>query len=84
MGESSLGTVILAALKEKGNEAFAGGDYRTAVLCYSEGLERLKDMKVLYTNRAQVSAPPCPRGFLRPEPLTCDIRGRCGWTGPVV
>ncbi|XP_076969021.1 tetratricopeptide repeat protein 12 isoform X2 [Tamandua tetradactyla] len=41
------------ALKEKGNEAFACGDYETAVLCYSEGLEKLKDMTVLYTNRAQ-------------------------------
>uniref|UniRef100_A0A5F9DQR3 Tetratricopeptide repeat domain 12 n=1 Tax=Oryctolagus cuniculus TaxID=9986 RepID=A0A5F9DQR3_RABIT len=41
------------ALKEKGNEAFGRGDYNTAVLHYSEGLEKLKDMKVLYTNRAQ-------------------------------
>ncbi|XP_037697409.1 tetratricopeptide repeat protein 12 isoform X2 [Choloepus didactylus] len=44
---------INSALKEKGNEAFAKGDYETAVLRYSEGLEKLKDMKVLYTNRAQ-------------------------------
>ncbi|XP_040833199.1 tetratricopeptide repeat protein 12 isoform X2 [Ochotona curzoniae] len=41
------------ALKEQGNEAFGKGDYDTAVLRYSEGLEKLKDMKVLYTNRAQ-------------------------------
>ncbi|XP_049713046.1 tetratricopeptide repeat protein 12 [Elephas maximus indicus] len=45
--------VFADALKEKGNEAFAKGDYETAVLCYSEGLKKLKDMKVLYTNRAQ-------------------------------
>uniref|UniRef100_A0A8I3ZZN5 Tetratricopeptide repeat protein 12 n=1 Tax=Callithrix jacchus TaxID=9483 RepID=A0A8I3ZZN5_CALJA len=45
--------VLADALKEKGNEAFAKGDYETAVLRYSEGLEKLKDMKVLYTNRAQ-------------------------------
>ncbi|XP_068936900.1 tetratricopeptide repeat protein 12 isoform X4 [Petaurus breviceps papuanus] len=41
------------ALKEKGNEAFLKGDYRMAVEHYSEGLKKLKDMKVLYTNRAQ-------------------------------
>uniref|UniRef100_A0A4X2LV87 Uncharacterized protein n=1 Tax=Vombatus ursinus TaxID=29139 RepID=A0A4X2LV87_VOMUR len=41
------------ALKEKGNEAFLKGDYRMAVQHYSEGLKKLKDMKVLYTNRAQ-------------------------------
>ncbi|XP_049634636.1 tetratricopeptide repeat protein 12 isoform X2 [Suncus etruscus] len=45
--------VLADALKEKGNEAFAKGDYEAAILCYSEGLEKLKDMKVLYTNRAQ-------------------------------
>ncbi|KAM9079775.1 tetratricopeptide repeat protein 12 isoform 4-T4 [Megaptera novaeangliae] len=45
--------VLADALKEKGNEAFVKGDYETAILCYSEGLEKLKDMKVLYTNRAQ-------------------------------
>lgn len=50
-------TFVLLALKEKGNEAFAKGDYEAAILCYSEGLEKLKDMKVLYTNRAQVSRP---------------------------
>ncbi|KAM6157686.1 tetratricopeptide repeat protein 12 [Rhynchocyon petersi] len=41
------------AQKEKGNAAFLKGDYETAVLYYSEGLRKLKDMKVLYTNRAQ-------------------------------
>ncbi|RXM93775.1 Tetratricopeptide repeat protein 12 [Acipenser ruthenus] len=41
------------ALKEMGNEAFAKGDYETAVQRYSEGLEKLRDMQVLYTNRAQ-------------------------------
>uniref|UniRef100_G1R6U4 Tetratricopeptide repeat protein 12 n=1 Tax=Nomascus leucogenys TaxID=61853 RepID=G1R6U4_NOMLE len=45
--------VLADALKEKGNEAFAEGNYETAILYYSEGLEKLKDMKVLYTNRAQ-------------------------------
>ncbi|KAI4581235.1 hypothetical protein MJG53_020823, partial [Ovis ammon polii x Ovis aries] len=52
-GELTCMTSILTALKEKGNEAFVRGDYETAILCYSEGLEKLKDMKVLYTNRAQ-------------------------------
>ncbi|XP_034521670.1 tetratricopeptide repeat protein 12 isoform X7 [Ailuropoda melanoleuca] len=45
--------VLADALKEKGNEAFARGDYKAAIVCYSEGLDKLKDMKVLYTNRAQ-------------------------------
>ncbi|XP_037019038.2 tetratricopeptide repeat protein 12 [Artibeus jamaicensis] len=45
--------VLADALKEKGNKAFVRGDYEMAILCYSEGLEKLKDMKVLYTNRAQ-------------------------------
>ncbi|MBZ3869015.1 Tetratricopeptide repeat protein 12 [Sciurus carolinensis] len=45
--------VLADALKEEGNEAFVKGDYETAVLRYSQGLEKLKDMKVLYTNRAQ-------------------------------
>uniref|UniRef100_A0A667H2N7 Tetratricopeptide repeat protein 12 n=1 Tax=Lynx canadensis TaxID=61383 RepID=A0A667H2N7_LYNCA len=45
--------VLADALKQKGNEAFAGGDYEAAILCYSEGLQKLRDMKVLYTNRAQ-------------------------------
>ncbi|XP_040181946.1 tetratricopeptide repeat protein 12 [Rana temporaria] len=41
------------ALKEMGNEAYAKGDYETAIQRYSEGLEKLRDMTVLYTNRAQ-------------------------------
>uniref|UniRef100_A0A2K5U967 Tetratricopeptide repeat protein 12 n=1 Tax=Macaca fascicularis TaxID=9541 RepID=A0A2K5U967_MACFA len=45
--------VLADALKDKGNEAFAEGNYETAILHYSEGLEKLKDVKVLYTNRAQ-------------------------------
>ncbi|KAM6172766.1 tetratricopeptide repeat protein 12 [Erethizon dorsatum] len=45
--------VLADALKEKGNKAFAKGDYETAILNYSEGLDKMKDMKVLYTNRAQ-------------------------------
>ncbi|XP_051053338.1 tetratricopeptide repeat protein 12 [Phodopus roborovskii] len=45
--------VLADALKEKGNEAFIKGDYEAAVLYYSEGLGKLKDMKMLYTNRAQ-------------------------------
>lgn len=67
VGELTCATLTLPALKERGNEAFAGGDYETAILCYSEGLEKLKDMKVLYTNRAQVSEPRRPQGFLRPQ-----------------
>ncbi|XP_037361178.1 tetratricopeptide repeat protein 12 isoform X2 [Talpa occidentalis] len=45
--------ILADALKEKGNDAFVKGDYEAAIRCYSEGLEKLKDMKVLYTNRAQ-------------------------------
>uniref|UniRef100_A0A8C3SI90 Tetratricopeptide repeat domain 12 n=1 Tax=Chelydra serpentina TaxID=8475 RepID=A0A8C3SI90_CHESE len=41
------------ALKEKGNDAFSKGDYGTAIQRYTEGLEKQKDMQVLYTNRAQ-------------------------------
>ncbi|XP_060036032.1 tetratricopeptide repeat protein 12 isoform X2 [Erinaceus europaeus] len=44
---------LATALKERGNDAFVRGDYEAAILCYSEGLKKLKDMKVLYTNRAQ-------------------------------
>ncbi|XP_062894855.1 tetratricopeptide repeat protein 12 isoform X2 [Mobula hypostoma] len=41
------------ALKEKGNAAFKKEDYVTAVQYYTEGLEKLRDFQVLYTNRAQ-------------------------------
>lgn len=65
-GELTWMPPALTALKEKGNAAFVRGDYEMAIHCYSEGLEKLKDMKVLYTNRAQVSeSGTCPRGFLR-------------------
>uniref|UniRef100_W5LGD5 Tetratricopeptide repeat domain 12 n=1 Tax=Astyanax mexicanus TaxID=7994 RepID=W5LGD5_ASTMX len=43
----------LAKLKEKGNKAFAQGEYEVAVKFYTEGLEQLRDMQALYTNRAQ-------------------------------
>ncbi|XP_010627764.1 tetratricopeptide repeat protein 12 isoform X1 [Fukomys damarensis] len=45
--------VLADALKENGNKAFAKGNYEMAILHYSEGLDKMKDMKVLYTNRAQ-------------------------------
>ncbi|XP_075047421.1 tetratricopeptide repeat protein 12 [Mixophyes fleayi] len=41
------------ALKDLGNEAYGKGDYESAVQRYSEGLEKLRDMPILYTNRAQ-------------------------------
>ncbi|XP_010164075.1 tetratricopeptide repeat protein 12, partial [Antrostomus carolinensis] len=41
------------ALKEKGNDAFRKGDYIVAIQRYTEGLEKLKDKRELYTNRAQ-------------------------------
>lgn len=46
---------VTAALKDKGNEAYAQEDYETAVKYYSDGLAELRDMQPLYTNRAQVS-----------------------------
>ena len=87
-GELTCMTSILTALKEKGNAAFVRGDYETAILCYSEGLEKLKDMKVLYTNRAQVSeARLCPRDFSREQQLLTlwkQRRVRLGGTRRVV
>ncbi|KAJ8020923.1 Tetratricopeptide repeat protein 12 [Holothuria leucospilota] len=46
-------TKIAVKLKEEGNKAFKEGDYETAVKFYSEGLTQIRDMVVLYTNRAQ-------------------------------
>ncbi|KAI4537797.1 hypothetical protein MG293_012660 [Ovis ammon polii] len=65
---------INTALKEKGNEAFVRGDYETAILCYSEGLEKLKDMKVLYTNRAQAYI---KLGDYRKALVDCDWALKC-------
>lgn len=56
-------TSILTALKEKGNEAFVRGDYEAAILCYSEGLEKLKDMKVLYTSELRSVRQGCVHGI---------------------
>uniref|UniRef100_A0A8C6TAS1 Uncharacterized protein n=1 Tax=Neogobius melanostomus TaxID=47308 RepID=A0A8C6TAS1_9GOBI len=44
---------LYAALKDKGNKAFAQEDYEMAVKYYSEGLAEIKGMQQLYTNRAQ-------------------------------
>ncbi|KAL0973023.1 hypothetical protein UPYG_G00197860 [Umbra pygmaea] len=41
------------ALKEKGNKAYTLGDYEMAAKLYSDGIDKLRDMPVLYTNRAQ-------------------------------
>lgn len=46
---------VTAALKDKGNEAYAQEDYETAVKYYSDGLAEIRDMQPLYTNRAQVN-----------------------------
>uniref|UniRef100_A0A8C1CMC4 Tetratricopeptide repeat domain 12 n=2 Tax=Cyprinus carpio TaxID=7962 RepID=A0A8C1CMC4_CYPCA len=40
----------VSALRELGSEAF---DYETAVRLYTGGLDQLRDMQALYTNRAQ-------------------------------
>ncbi len=40
--------------KNQGNEKFKMGSFLQAVEQYTQGLERLKDFTVLYTNRAQV------------------------------
>ncbi|XP_043114301.1 tetratricopeptide repeat protein 12 [Puntigrus tetrazona] len=41
------------ALRQQGNEAFTQGDYEAAARFYTEGLDQLRDMQALYTNRAQ-------------------------------
>lgn len=43
---------IAEEYKEKGNKYMKEGDFEKAVLWYSEALEKCKDMKVLWTNRA--------------------------------
>ncbi|XP_022098527.1 tetratricopeptide repeat protein 12-like isoform X2 [Acanthaster planci] len=40
-------------LKDQGNQEFQTGNYTRAVELYTEGLDRLKDFVILYTNRAQ-------------------------------
>lgn len=49
-----LSVCCTAALKDRGNEAYAKEDFETAVKYYTEGLSELQDMQPLYTNRAQV------------------------------
>lgn len=46
---------VTTALKDKGNKAYTQEDYETAVKYYSDGLNELRDMQPLYTNRAQVN-----------------------------
>ena len=46
----------LTVLKTRGNTAFSQGDYEAAVQFYTEGLQQLRDMLELYTNRAQVTS----------------------------
>lgn len=40
-------------LKEQGNEYFRQENYHLALTCYSKALDQIKDITVLYTNRAQ-------------------------------
>ncbi|XP_041729708.1 tetratricopeptide repeat protein 12 isoform X2 [Coregonus clupeaformis] len=54
------------ALKEKGNVAYAQGEYETAVKLYSDGLDERRDMQPLYTNRAQSRM--CYQKILEIEP----------------
>jgi serine/threonine-protein phosphatase 5 len=42
------------ALKEKGNQAFKGHDWPTAVKYYTEAIEAYGSEPSFYTNRAQV------------------------------
>ncbi|XP_061576307.1 tetratricopeptide repeat protein 12 [Cololabis saira] len=58
------------ALKDKGNEAYARGDYETAVKYYSDGLAEVKDMQTLYTNRAQA--------YIKLERY-CEAISDCEW-----
>lgn len=51
---TSCSVCLTAALKDRGNEAYAKEDFETAVKYYSEGLSERQDMQPLYTNRAQV------------------------------
>lgn len=44
---------VASELKEKGNVEFREGRYEKAIEYYSEGIQTIKDMAVLYTNRAQ-------------------------------
>lgn len=52
---TSRSVCFTAALKDRGNDAYAKEDYETAVKYYTDGLTELGDMQPLYTNRAQVS-----------------------------
>ncbi|KAM6973000.1 tetratricopeptide repeat protein 12 [Aplochiton taeniatus] len=49
---SQQGSTESQALKEEGNKEFTRGDYVAAVKHYTAGLEELRDMQSLYTNRA--------------------------------
>uniref|UniRef100_A0A8C8S5Z9 Uncharacterized protein n=1 Tax=Pelusios castaneus TaxID=367368 RepID=A0A8C8S5Z9_9SAUR len=60
------------ALKEKGNDAFSKGEYATAIQRYTEGLEKQKDMQVLYTNRAQVSVEKFATDIFWPMRIICN------------
>jgi len=43
---------VALEMKAEGNEYLAKRDYLKAIECYTIGMERVKDMKELYTNRA--------------------------------
>ncbi|KAL4491781.1 hypothetical protein ABPG72_006036 [Tetrahymena utriculariae] len=44
--------IIAEGFKQKGNEAMAKEDYKYAVEMYTQGLDNMKDIKALWTNRA--------------------------------
>ncbi|KAM4828387.1 tetratricopeptide repeat protein 12 [Thomomys bottae] len=69
--------VLADALREKGNEAFSRGDYELAIEHYSAGLEKMKDMKVLYTNRAQAYS---KLGDYRKVLVDCEWALKCDET----